>query len=681
MKNVSIKFRIMTIAIVALTGLVISSGYVVLDKKSTVTSMSQLNEMAMLAPAISGVVHELQKERGTSAVYIGSKGSTFADVLPQQRDDTDSSINALSQHLKSIDHGKFGGAFEHKVSTALDDLKNRASVRGSVWALNSTTPQMAAYYTGTISNLLDVVEQMSQLSDDADVTRSIIAYTNFLQLKERAGIERAVGAGGFAAKAFPPVNYRKFVSLLAEQEGLRTAFVAFSSPDQSRFLNQTVDGAVIDDVSRMRKIILDSVETGNTGGIDGAYWFGQKTREIDLMKRVEDRVAGDLLAQSEGIRADAARFLTITIALSLAAMALAGGLSIVIIRGIVGPVGSITKTMVHLSEGEYKIEVPETDRGDEIGSMANALLVFQSGLIEAQRLQAVQSEAQEVELNRAEAIGLLTDTFHEDSSRVLGIVASATEEMQVTAASLTSTAEETASQAEVVTEGADGASQNVRNVAAASEQLRASISEIAEQVEHSTAIAREAADGAELSSKTMGTLSESAQGITNVVDLIQDIASQTNLLALNATIEAARAGEAGKGFAVVASEVKSLAQQTAQATEQIAEQIEAMQSVTGDAVTSIESIAATIRRVNEISASVASAVTEQSAATDEIARGVEEAARGTQGVTENVAAVSQAAGDTSSAAVQVSSAASELAGQTEELKFRIEGFLTAIKAA
>ncbi len=362
-------------------------------------------------------------------------------------------------------------------------------------------------------------------------------------------------------------------------------------------------------------------------------------------------------------------------------VAVSVGIVFVMTRSIVAPIVNITGVMGVLADGDLEVSVPDTERGDEIGTMANALVTFQTGLVEAKRLEVEQAKVKEQGIKRAEAIERLTNEFDDSSSQSLSIVAAATEEMQATATSLTATAEETSSQAGVVSEGAEGASENVRSVAAASEQLRASIAEIASQVEHSTMIAGEATNEAERSSQTMGTLSETAQSIGDVIDLIQDIASQTNLLALNATIEAARAGDAGKGFAVVASEVKSLAQQTAQATEQISQQIEAMQKVTDEAVGSIGSIADIIERINEVSTAVASAVTQQSAATDDIARGVEEAAMGTQGVTDNVSAVSQAAGETASAATQVSSAADELAQQTEGLKSRIEEFLTSIKAA
>lgn len=350
-------------------------------------------------------------------------------------------------------------------------------------------------------------------------------------------------------------------------------------------------------------------------------------------------------------------------------------------RSITNPISLVTETMKVLADGNLETDVPATERSDEIGTMAKTLLIFKEGLLETRRLEAEQREEQEVREQRANTIETLTNEFDAESTQALSIVASATEEMQATATSLTATAEETSAQANVVTEGAEGTSENVRSVAAASEQLRASIIEISQQVEMSSGISSEAEDEARKSNETMGVLSDNAQGIGEVVDLIQDIAAQTNLLALNATIEAARAGEAGKGFAVVASEVKSLATQTAQATEQISQQITSMQSVASDAVGSIERVGTTISRINEIATSIASAVAEQSSATDEIARSVEEASTATMGVTENIQAVSQAAGDTSSASTQVAAATEELAQQTQGLKVRIEQFLTSIKAA
>jgi methyl-accepting chemotaxis protein len=264
---------------------------------------------------------------------------------------------------------------------------------------------------------------------------------------------------------------------------------------------------------------------------------------------------------------------------------------------------------------------------------------------------------------------------------VVDSVASSSTEMKSTAESMASTAEETNTQASAVAAASEQATNNVQTVASAAEELSASINEIGEQVSQSAIIAQKAVDETQKTNATVQGLAEAAQKIGDVVGLINDIAAQTNLLALNATIEAARAGDAGKGFAVVASEVKSLANQTAQATDEIAGQINAMQSVTTDAVGAIGGITATIEQINEIAGGIAAAVEEQGAATQEIARNVQEASQGTKDVSENITGVTLAAQETGKASEDLLTASAELARQGNDLKGEIDNFMKNIGAS
>jgi len=350
-------------------------------------------------------------------------------------------------------------------------------------------------------------------------------------------------------------------------------------------------------------------------------------------------------------------------------------------RSIVPPILGMTSAMTRLAGGDHGVEIPAVDKKDEIGLMARAVLVFKENMIKAKELAAKEAEELKARMARAKRVEALTDRFDADVSMVLKTVASASTELQTTATSMSGTAEETSRQATAVAAATEQAATNVQTVASATEELSSSVGEISRQVAQSAKIAQKAVDEATQTNATIQGLSEVADKIGDVVQLINDIASQTNLLALNATIEAARAGDAGKGFAVVASEVKSLANQTAKATEEIGAQIAAIQSSSNQAVSAIKGIGATIVEISDITTSIASAVEEQSAATQDIARNVQQAAAGTSEVSANIVGVTQAAGETGAAAQQVLSASGELSQQSETLRGQVETFLSAIKAA
>ncbi len=351
-------------------------------------------------------------------------------------------------------------------------------------------------------------------------------------------------------------------------------------------------------------------------------------------------------------------------------------------RTISRPLSRLTESMNALATGDTNIEIEYAEQKDEIGSLARALAVFKNNAIDKQRLEAEQVENErQAEERRKQAMRELAAKFEADVGRVINGVAASASQMQTTSSSMSATAEETSRQASSVANASELASSNVQTVAAAAEQLSASIQEITRQVNSSAEIARGASDEAAQTQATVRGLAASAEKIGEVVNLINDIAAQTNLLALNATIEAARAGDAGKGFAVVANEVKSLANQTAKATDEIAGQINAVRSEITGTVGAIEGIAGTISKINEIASGIAAAVEQQQAATSEIARNVEQASAGTSEVSSTITGVTQAAGETGAAAGEVLSAAQALSEQSAEMQAFVEKFLNEVRAA
>lgn len=423
-------------------------------------------------------------------------------------------------------------------------------------------------------------------------------------------------------------------------------------------------------------------------------------KEFDSIERKLLVIRGDAKRRAETLA-----FILIG-ACTIIGLLAGSGLGLAIAKGITDPLNRMMEAMGVLAKGETGIEIPNIERTDEVGEMARSVQVFKENLIENERLQEEQrladtkqkeadrkaaeqerlraaEEAKQAEAatQRTELISSITAEFEKSASEALSVFSAASGQMRTAAEGMSSTAEQTSQRSVTVASASEEASTNTQTVATATEELSSSIEEIGRQAAESARVARSAVTETDDANVKVKGLEEAAGKIGEVINLINDIASQTNLLALNATIEAARAGEAGKGFAVVATEVKSLADQTARATEEISGQIGQIQGATMEAVNAIASIGKTIRSVDDISSSIAAAVEEQDAATREIAANIQQVASATTEVNSNISSVSSAADETGTAAREVLKTGEELNQQATALQSAIDDFMAKVKAA
>ncbi len=481
----------------------------------------------------------------------------------------------------------------------------------------------------------------------------------------RHGDEAALARAGEAAdKAF--AAYDRLVRQDGERvrvAGMRRAWTGYAEQDGKYFSAlhaSDVDGAV--------------------GLYRGDMQHGFMLFQGALHAEMAQNAAAAASASRHGSKVHASARCWILVAIGLAALlcALAGWS---LVRGVAVPLVAMTAAMRRLAGHDMATAIPHAGRGDEIGGMASALQVFKDDMEKADRL-AAEKDAERLARERRNArIESLVGAFEQQIGRTVSVLAAASTEMEATASSMTGNAAHTEAQVVAVARAAEESGSGVQTVAAASGELAASINEINRQVISSTGLTREAVGSVRRTDDTVRALSESAARIGKVVELITSIASQTNLLALNATIEAARAGDAGKGFAVVASEVKSLAQQTARATDEIAAQIAQVQQASSGAVEAIREIGGLIEEVGAITSAIAAAVEQQGAATAEIARNVQQTAASTRVVSSNISGVSRAANDTGTAATEVLGAAGDLSRQAENLSAEVGRFIASIRTA
>ncbi|HXY98756.1 MAG TPA: HAMP domain-containing methyl-accepting chemotaxis protein [Stellaceae bacterium] len=655
-----------------------------------------IQAVASISRDLFMAMQNLRVERGTVNTALMTPAAVDADTRGDIAALRAKSEAALDSALPKLARAALSGTEE-----AASDLR---AARDGIAALrreadsalqqpkDNRPADLSKRWIAAVGKLVDAIDRLSdRLSNDINLSAPFIAEMMKVKqlgwaLRDAAGTDRLrLGAAIAEDKGLSAAQQNQLAVLEGRMQVAWTAIEedarAPAAPANLKAAVETAKQSYFIALAARRKAIIDDLLAGKPAPISGGEWVKLSNPGLESLINVANAAVDETEAYARGQVAAATDNFYEQVGLTL----LFGGFGVFstlfVRRRIARPMAEVTRTMRRVADGDLAADIAFAGRADEIGDLARALVVFRDNAQDKARIEAAQREEQQSKERRQQAVERRIERFDSSVRGLLEAMGAAAVEMRSTSEGMSATAEQTGRQAGAVTSASRQASANVQTVASAAAELAGSIAEISRQVMQAEEIATQAVAQTRNTDQTVQGLVDTAQRIGEVVQLISGIASQTNLLALNATIEAARAGEAGKGFAVVASEVKSLATQTAKATDDITALISAIQSATKGSVDAIQGVSRIITRINEISTSIASAVEEQGAATREITRNTQEAARGTQEVSATIAGVNEGAGMTGKAAEHVLSAAGELSQVSEKLRSEVDAFLSDIRAA
>ncbi|MBF0178839.1 MAG: nitrate- and nitrite sensing domain-containing protein [Magnetococcales bacterium] len=714
--DIRLRSKFVILLFFPLLGCLWFGGFLAMEKNATSRRMEAMHALANLAIRVNTLVHATQVERGMSAGFLASKGEKFKQELPNHRaTETDGKRNELQQFLRGFDTARFDDGFAGNLRAGMEKLQGLDTLRQTVDSLSTPVPEAIQAYTEIITALFATLHDLPKLASDAPMAAAVSAYLNLSLAKERAGQERATLNATFSRDAFAPGVPRRLGELLGEEAGYLHGFHTLATPEQRAFLEQTVQGQPIEAVETFRRIAFDKLATGGFG-VDPAAWFAASTKKIDLLKMVEERLATDLIARVESLRGASFHAFLGFAALVVLLITLSCWLGYFYTRHILGLVGGEPTDVVALLErvamGDLTVSLNgDTSQGilgattrmvnnirliiHQIHIQTDTLKACVSELLEAKRTldedagagaTLVREVAQTNALFEQQA-GLIQDNaqltttninvvaaaIHQLTTSILGI-ADVARNASLTAGTMAAASEQMTANLAGVTTSLAQVNQSVGSVARAVDDMSASLDEVRERCETASRDASQADQVAENGLSVMEKLGDAAREIGNVTGIINTIAEQTNMLALNAAIEAAGAGAAGKGFAVVANEVKTLARQTADATAQIARQVQEIQDFTQEAAEAVrqiahmvDSLATTNQRITESVGAQANVTRTIAQSMDAVAHAAEDVTRNAQELSVAANEVAHAAEETATGAEEISRSATEASRAAEEL--------------
>ena len=547
-------------------------------------------------------------------------------------------------------------------------------------------------YMETTQGLLETLDKLSNVlaatvnHQDAVIDQLLSIKQNAWLLRNTAGEASLIVSIGLAAGKITPearYNYTQHVGgTSAMWKALELTTSGMQLPPALASALAAAKTAYFEpQYLALRDRLADTLVKGEKAEMTANQWspvtVGRLSSAVAVAEAALDAAKSHTLEQ----RSAAQRALVMQLALLALAVGLAVGAIMLVNRRVIHPLNTMRDAMLKVAGGDLAVDSGYLDRKDEIGALAGALEAFKQQATDKLKIEEQERARNAGASARQRAIEVYVGEFEDAVRKTLAELSEASGKMRKTSGDLSAVSRQTNDRVQIAGKASNDASMSVDSVAAAAEELSASINDISQQAAHAAGIAGRAVTQARETDGTVQGLAKSAGRIGEVVGLINTIAAQTNLLALNATIEAARAGEAGRGFAVVASEVKSLASQTAKATEEISEQIADIQRVAGDAINAIQTIGGIIGEVNEVATAIAAAVQEQGAATQEITRSTQFAAQGTRNVSDNITGVRADADAAAAAADNVKHASETLESQSRQLGEDVTGFLGKIRAA